>query len=181
MTDLNIFKTKDFMDALKELFTGLNIPVNYIDDKPASAQDILKSNYKPTNESHKLIKDIFILGMVDDAAFKGEKSVELSYIKNDYEGILIFGVLLSKEGKQTKPTRTQLAEITRAFNREFKHLPVVVVYRYDSYITIANAERMKYDQKWREGEKIGKVILIKDISVEKTHRAHIDILDDLKV
>jgi adenine-specific DNA-methyltransferase len=40
---------------------------------------------------------------------------------------------------------------------------------------------MKYDQKWREGEKIGKVILIKDINVEKTHRAHIDILDDLKV
>lgn len=181
MTDLNIFKTKDFLSALKELFTGLNIPVNYIDDKPASAQDILKSNYKPTNESHKLIKDIFILGMVDDAAFKGEKSVELSYIKNDYDGILIFGVTLKSREHGLLPARGQLAEITRAFNREFKHLPVVVVYRYDSYITIANAERMKYDQKWREGEKIGKVILIKDINVEKTHRAHIDILDDLKV
>lgn len=173
--------TDKFYNGLQQLFKNLNIPVNYIDDKPASAQDILKSNYKPTNESHKLIKDIFILGMVDDAAFKGEKSVELSYIKNDYEGILIFGVELKNRSNGLLPSRGQLAEITRAFNREFKHLPVVVVYRYDSYITIANAERMKYDQKWREGEKIGKVILIKDINVEKTHRAHIDILEDLKV
>jgi hypothetical protein len=177
----NLKDNDKFYSGLQELFKSLKIPVNYIDEKSLAPEVLLETTFKPHNDSHKLINDIYILGMVDDAAFKGEKSVELSYIKNDYEGILIFGVELKNRSNGLLPSRGQLAEVTRAFNREFKHLPVVVVYRYDSYITIANAERMKYDQKWREGEKIGKVILIKDINVEKTHRAHIDILDDLKV
>jgi hypothetical protein len=54
------------------------------------------------------------------------------------------------------PTRSHLAEITRAFNREFPYTPVVVVFKYQNYIALANAERSKFKQEWREGEKIGK-------------------------
>ena len=79
------------------------------------------------------------------------------------------------------PTRSQLAEITRAFNREFYYTPVVVVFRYEQFISIANAERITYKQEWREGEKAGKVSLLRDINVAKPHTGHLKILQELTI
>ena len=54
--------------------------------------------------------------MVDDAAFRGGKSLDRSQIKSDYDGILIFGVTLHGRDGDLLPTRSHLAEISRAFN-----------------------------------------------------------------
>ncbi len=160
--NLNLFKNEtDFYTALKNLFEQLNLPVNYLAEEPARAQTILAVTYKDNNTAHQLMDDVYILGLVDDAAFDNKKSEEIFEIKNsgkDYDGILIFGVTLKKRGNCLLPTRTQLAKITRAFNREFHYTPVVVVFRYENFISLANAERLKYKQKWREGEKTGKCI-----------------------
>lgn len=178
--NLKIFSELSFLQALRAFFNELNVPVNYIAEEPDSAKNILKSNYRDT-VAFRLVDDVFFLGMVDDAAFEGRGSLDTEKIKSDYEGLLIFGVTLGCHEKAYNPTRGQIAEITRAFNREFLYTPVVVVFKYGNQIAFANTERLKYKQAWREGEKTGKVSLLKDIEIENTHRGHISILDQLKI
>jgi hypothetical protein len=101
------------------------------------------------------MKEVYFVGMVDDAAFEGNKSLDTEKIKSDYDGILIFGVNLKDRPNGLLPTRSQLAEISRAFNREFYYTPVVIVFKYGNHIAFANTERLKYKQEWREGEKAG--------------------------
>jgi adenine-specific DNA-methyltransferase len=181
--DLSGFKRMDFLHALKALFQDLRVPVNYLTDEPTAAKTILKDTWKD-NAAFNLIKDVYFLGIVDDAAFSGNKSANLSTIKEgkkDYDGIIIFGVTLKERENNLPPTRSQLAEITRAFNREYFYTPVVVVFKYSSYLAFANIERLKYKQEWREGEKTGKVSLLRDIDITNPHAGHLRILNDLKI
>ncbi|MDP2060446.1 MAG: hypothetical protein Q8J97_11955, partial [Flavobacteriaceae bacterium] len=97
------------------------------------------------------------------------------------DGILIFGVTLKERPNGLLPTRSQLAEISRAFNREFYYTPVVVVFKYGNYLAFANTERLKYKQEWREGEKAGKVSLLRDIHIDKLHSGHERILAELQI
>ena len=177
---LQIFNQVNFLQALKALFNDLKVPMNYVADDPTTAQEILKDTYKD-NDTFRLVDDVYFVGMVDDAAFEGKQSSDPEKIKSDYEGILIFGVTLKERPNGLLPTRSQLAEISRAFNREFYYTPVVVVFKYGNYLAFANTERLKYKQEWREGEKVGKVSLLKDIKIQQTHRGHIAILQQLVI
>ena len=182
--NLSNFTTKPFVEAVKDLFDDLNVPVNYISDDPARPQDILKDTFKD-NAVFRLMDDVYFVGMVDDAAFQGNKSTSIDDIRSDYDGILIFGVTLHLRQNGLLPTRSQLTEITRAFNREFCYTPVVVIFRYSDgqkhYIAFANTQRLAYAQNWREGEKTGKVALLRNIDVEHPHRGHLDILNQLRI
>ena len=177
---LQIFNQVNFLQALKALFKDLKVPMNYVADEPTSAKEILKDTYKE-NDTFQLMDDVYFVGMVDDAAFEGNKSLEAEKIKSDYDGILIFGVTLKSRPNGLLPTRSQLAEISRAFNREFYYTPVVVVFKYGNYLAFANTERLKYKQEWREGEKAGKVSLLRDIHIEKPHSGHERILAELQI
>lgn len=177
---LQIFNQVNFLPALKALFKDLKVPMNYVADEPTSAKEILKDTYKD-NDTFQLMDDVYFVGMVDDAAFEGNKSLEAEKIKSDYDGILIFGVTLKSRPNGLLPTRSQLAEISRAFNREFYYTPVVVVFKYGNYLAFANTERLKYKQEWREGEKAGKVSLLRDIHIEKPHSGHERILAELQI
>ena len=179
--DLNIFSELDFLPALNTFFEKLNIPINHLTNEPTTAKEILKDTYKD-NDTFKLTNDVYFVGMVDDNAFDNKKeSIALDKIKKDYDGILIFGVTLHKRPNGLLPTRTQLAEIARAFNREFYYTPVVVVFKYNNHIAFANTERLKYKQEWREGEKVGKVTLLRDVNIYKPHAGHHRILAELKI
>lgn len=180
MKSLSLFNSQKYILALKAFFKELSVPVNYGTDDPTSAQEILPKTYKE-NESFQIIKDVYFLGLVDDAAFDGNKSLEISQIKSDYDGLLIFGIELSSRSNGLLPTRSQLAEISRAFNREFYYTPVVIVFKYGEHIAFANTERLKYKQEWREGEKAGKVSLLRDIDIENPHSGHLRILSELKI
>ena len=181
MKDLKYFKTKDFHSALRDFFKDLNVPVNYIAEEPARPRDILSRTFKEDREAFQLMDDVYFLGMVDDAAFEGGASLDYQKIESDYDGILIFGVTLKNRDNGLPPTRSQLADITRAFNREFHYTPVVVVFRYAESLAFANAERLPYKQQWREGEKAGKVSLLRDIDPDNPHRGHLDILKNLAI
>jgi len=182
---LNHFKEIKFLPAIKALLKELQLPVNYISDEPTTAQEILSPITYKDNETFRLINDVYFVGMVDDAAFEGNPSFDHTKIKSDYDGILFFGVELNNRDNNLLPTRTQLADIARAFNREYRFTPVVVVYKYSDdeqeYIAFANVERTKYKQEWLEGEKAGKVSLLRDISIERPHRGHEEIIDELKI
>ncbi|MFM7886725.1 MAG: hypothetical protein ACKPCM_08565 [Pseudanabaena sp.] len=118
--NLTIFNQLDFLPALREFFKALQVPIASVTDAPIAARDILQSNYKD-NESFRLIDDVYFLGMVDDAAFRGGKSLDISQIKSDYDGILIFGVTLKGREGGLLPTRSQLAEISPISPRIPKH------------------------------------------------------------
>ncbi|CAA0225778.1 Eco57I restriction-modification methylase domain-containing protein [Tenacibaculum maritimum] len=181
---LTHFKEIGFLQAIKGLFKELKVPMNYVADEPTSAQEILKDTYKD-NSTFALVDDVYFVGMVDDAAFENNESLATDKIKSDYDGVLIFGVTLHLRENNLLPTRSQLAEISRAFNREFYYTPVVLVYKYkddsSNYIAFANTERLQYKQTWREGEKAGKVSLLRDINIENPHRGHEDIINQLKI
>lgn len=181
---LSYFRDISFLQAIKALFKELNVPVNYVADEPTSAQGILKDTYKE-NSTFQLVNEVYFVGMVDDAAFEGNKSLAVEKIKSDYDGILIFGVSLNQRENNLLPTRSQLAEISRAFNREFYYTPVVLVFKYaddkGQYIAFANTERLQYKQAWREGEKAGKVSLLRDIDIQRPHRGHEDIISQLRI
>lgn len=181
---LAIFNKLEFLPALKAFFNELKVPINYVADESIASKEILKDTYKSDDRKDnpfQLMEDVYFLGMVDDAAFEGNNSLQLNQIKSDYDGILIFGVTLKARPNNLLPTRSQLAEISRAFNREFYYTPVVVVFKYGTCLAFANTERLPYKQEWREGEKAGKVTLLRDINIAKPHSGHERILVELKI
>ncbi|RLC20304.1 MAG: hypothetical protein DRI57_05150 [Deltaproteobacteria bacterium] len=182
--NLDYFNDENFHGSLKRFFKELNIPVSYIAEEPTTAEEILENTYKPNNPAHQLMDDVYFLGMVDDEAFKKQTDELYPELREkagkDYEGILIFGVTLNSD-KGRLPARGQMFEITRAFNREFHYTPVVVVFKYQHYISFANCERTAYEQKWREGEKVGRVSLLKDVDTRQPHTGHLKILQILEI
>ncbi len=185
MNSIIKFHTDSFINALKAFFEELKVPVDYLADAPASAVDVLGERFKTTNEAHKLIEDVFALGMVNDAIFEGTETfknlAQVKKLKADYDGLLLFGVKLKNRKDGLPITRSHLAEITRAFNRTFPYTPVTIIFKYGNLISFANSERIKYKQDWREGEKVGKVSLLKDIDTQQTHRGHLAILKQLVI
>ena len=193
MMNLSYFTQINLYQALQRLFAELNIPVNYLTELPADAPDILTTTYNPNNPAHRLMQEVYLLGGVDDSAFQPSASAltAASLKQQRYEGLLIFGVTLHRDG--SRPTRSQMAEITRAFNREFHYTPVVVVFQYLSaspsergqggevFLSFASCERLPYQQSWREGDKAGKVSLLKDVNPAQPHAGHLRILDGLRI
>jgi hypothetical protein len=98
--------------------------------------------------------------------------------KNEYIGIILFAIEM-----QNKPSRHEISELTRTFNRINRVRPVALLFRYKHediiFISISISERFKYKQAWREGEKVGKIIVLRDINVEKPHAGHERILINL--
>ncbi len=183
--DLRLFNTQSLFEAMKSFFQYLKVPVSEVTEDPANADDIVGNNFNKSNKAHALIDTVYFLGLVNKSAFDGEENydslISIKTSKKDYDGLLIFGIQLKNRASGLKPTRSQLAEITRLFNREFNYTPVVLVFKYGQQIAFANSERLKYKQAWREGEKVGKVTMLKDIDIANPHAAHIKILDGLRI
>ena len=183
--NLNRFKEMNLFNAGTSFFKQLKVTLNSNTATPFHLKDILKDKFKP-QEIYEKVSATYFLGLVDKSVFVANRSLfedeKLSYeqadkkIHADYEGMMIFAVQI--KGIAT-PTRTQLADLTRAFNRASKSLPVVVLFQYNDFLTLATSKRTKYKQTWREGEKIGKISLLKDIDILSTHAGHNKILDEL--
>lgn len=174
------FNNKPFIEALQSFFTKLNVPVNEITTASATAVDIIGEN--TLNE---LINEVYAYGIVNDAIFEQNKTFnsleQVKSLKEDYDGILLFGVTLNPRENNLLPTRNQLSHITRAFNRVFKFTPVTIVFKYGNHIALANTERTQFKQTWRDGEKIGKVSLLRDIDTANVHSGHERILNNLAI
>lgn len=180
MNLLQDFKDKTFIEAIQSFFKNLNVPVNEISRVPAKPVDIIGEH-----SVNSIIHEVYAYGIVDDAIFEENKSFssleQVKSIKEDYDGILIFGISLLPRENDLLPTRAQLADITRALNRVFKYTPITIVFKYNHHIAFANSERTQYKQRWREGEKVGKVSLLCDIDINKIHSGHLKILELLSI
>ena len=169
---------------IKTFFAEVNIPLNIISDElPTNVAGILGEEHPRAEELNALISDIYVLGIIDDSVFHNAPthwtSVKIHAIQKEYDGLLVMGVKLKTE----KPTRKQLSDISRIFNRTFPYMPLLIVFEYGKMLAFANHERVPYHKiaKWREGEKIGKVSLLKDIDKQNPHSGHLRILDALKI
>ena len=91
------------------------------------------------------------------------------------ETYLFFAIELEK----SEYTRSSLARLTREINRVFP-MPVMLVFKHGKNITISVINR-RLNKKDDSKDVLKKVTVIKDISIEKPHRAHIEILFDLSV
>ena len=180
MKTIQNFILLPFIQAVEEFYKGLNIPVNILSTLPTNAAAILDND-----SFNHLIEEVYPYGIINDAIFEKENTFnnieEVKTLKSDYEGILLFGITLIPRENDLLPTRGQLAEITRAVNKAFPFTPVNIIFKYDKYIALASTERMQYKQAWREGEKMGKVSLLRDIDCEMVHSGHIRILQNLEI
>ncbi|GHU08115.1 hypothetical protein FACS1894151_03490 [Spirochaetia bacterium] len=73
-------------------------------------------------------------------------------------------------------SRSLLARICREVNKIFP-MPVLVLFRYGEYITLSVIDR-RINKQRSDKDVLEKVTLIKDISIDNPHRAHIEILFD---
>ncbi len=174
-----------FFSALKSFFEELKVPVNYISEEPLTVGDVLKDHYRPGSEAQQLIESVLPFGIVDDAIFKGVGSFadlgQLNKVDEKYQGLLIFGVNLKPLADGQSVRRSLLSEITRTFNRQYPHFPVTIIFRYGQHISFAVSERIAWKQQWREGDKAGKVTMLKDINCASPHSAHLKILAGLAI
>ncbi|MBP7562857.1 MAG: Eco57I restriction-modification methylase domain-containing protein, partial [Candidatus Cloacimonetes bacterium] len=76
-------------------------------------------------------------------------------------------------------SRTDLAKISREINKLFA-MPVMLLIKYDNKLTLSVINR-RLNKKDESKDVLEKVTLIKDINLEKPHRAHIDILSELSL
>ena len=185
---LQLFTQGNLHDAGLALFTHLGVGLKTSTARPVALSSVIKS-FPQTNRSiFEAAKETYFLGVVDDNIFglfqpenEGfEKAV--SRVDKSYKGIFLFAVQLAGDAK---PTRTELAALTRAFNRESKHIPVIVLVKYQMagrpLLSFAASERSAYAQEWRSGEKVGKISLLKDIDLAQPHRGHLEILEALRL
>ena len=184
--NLTIFKNNLF-EAGTEFFNQLGIRLNSNTAASLGSKDLLKDQYK-NKDIFKAIKETYFLGLVDDTVFEGnapllsDDKISLQEatgkINADYNGLMVFAVKLDDS---YSPARGRIAELTRAFNRASKNIPVVLLLKYGNLLSFSTCERTKYKQDWREGEKIGKISLLKDINIDSPHTGHLRILYDLKI
>lgn len=176
------FSKRNLFDNTLQLFSSLgykterqsrlskNTYRGFIDDFPIAksrmnAKKILHDDWKSIELVFQLTQSemsrqsfLFDSGKVDNAII---------------EAYLFFAIELS--GKEY--TRTQLSDITRELNKVFS-MPVMVLFKHENSLTLAVIKR-RLHKRDESKDVLEKITLIKDISIETPHRAHIEILYDL--
>jgi len=120
--------------------------------------------------------DVRFLFQLTNAEISGNTTGQLSLMGNtpydakEVKSYLFFAIEIS--GK--KPTRTELSLITRSLNR-LVPMPVFLLCKHDASLSLFIINRRR---KLRDGTRdvLTRVSLIRDISLENSHRAHLDIL-----
>ena len=96
-------------------------------------------------------------------------------VEGNYQTMMMFAVDIKHDETLT---RSELSTLTRGFNRMATY-PIILFVKNGNKLSLATCERSEYRQEWRDGEKLGKVSILRDINLEHPHRGHIDILETL--
>ena len=182
-TILHKFISEPLFDATENLLTHLHIRFTAQSKTPISFSELYAytaSNPMPQalKEVVQKVKDTYLIGAVDEDSLEGRQSdfdIEKP-LEGKYNTIIIFAVDI-KHGYSL--TRGELASLTRGFNRMAPQLPVIVFIRNGDLLSLATCERSEYSRAGMEGEKLGKVSILRDINCAHPHRGHIDILESL--
>ena len=183
--NINYFATENLFDAgrkffQEELLINLSrVSVNLIPLDKFLAEQLKGNDAALLNE----ISEAYFLGLVDDESlndiFNKEANLEDEADKDSskYQALMVFGIKL----KSQDITRTDIAKITRAFNRRVVDKPVVLLIQYGNLLSFSTAERFNFVNAKKQGEKVGKISMLKDIDIESIHAGHRQILWEMKV
>jgi adenine-specific DNA-methyltransferase len=117
-----------------------------------------------------------IFQLTSDEIQQGGSLFDFNVLQEDLiQSYLFFTIELQK----SEYTRGTLSQITRFLNRLYD-MPAMILFRYGKNLTLSVINRRLHKT---DGSKdvLRKVTLIKDINLEKPHRAHKDILFDLSL
>lgn len=184
---LKQFTDKPLYDASCDLLRYFRISFNEVTADPIPFEQLYAGALH--TEMPKGLKDVvskvkatYYIGQIDDDSLLGQGSaktseeVETLTRSGKYNGMMVFAVDIPS-GENI--TRSEMAILTRGFNRTVSAQPVILIIRQGCMLALSTCERMEYTQQWRDGEKLGRVSILRDINCEKTHRGHIDILEEL--
>lgn len=182
-TILNKFTTEHLFDASAAMLSHLKIKFTPQTKTPITFENLYTG---ATNSSLtmslsavlKKVRESFFIGTIDEDSLAGRDSdFDLQQeVEGKYQTMLVFAVDINA-GEDL--TRTELATLTRGFNRMASSLPIIVFIKNDNLLSLATCERSQYRQNWRDGEKLGKVAILRNINCIRPHRGHIDILESL--
>lgn len=182
-TILRKFVDEPLFDACAAWLNHLHISFNEITRTPVPFEGLYPGPLsKALQEIMRKVEHTYFIGTVDEASLSGQAKVKSredvtqEAAQGRYTGMMVFAAEI-RDGQ--KLTRTELATLTRGFNRIAAAQPVVLFIKQNDKLALATCERSEYTQQWRDGEKLGKVSLLRDINCEHPHRGHIDILESI--
>jgi len=164
----------------------LQLPLKRITNLPIPAETLLGSAWHPDFANR--LNRVYSLGLIDDLAFsesdQASSSTPMEQAQQEgWTGMLLFAVELHPREHNQAPSRTELSHIIRAFNRASNAHPAVILFHYPTEdgvrLSLATCERHAYLQEWREGERPGRIALLRDINPSSPHTGHIRILNRL--
>lgn len=180
---LKKFVDEPLFDACAAMLNYLHISFNEVTRTPVPFEGLYRNPLtKALQEILVKVENTYFIGTIDEASLSGratrqdENNVTAKASEGKYVGMMIFAVDIKRN--QTL-TRTELATLTRGFNRIAAAQPVVLFIKQGNRLALATCERSEYTQQWRDGEKLGKVSLLRGINCLQPHRGHIDILESI--
>ena len=180
---LKKFVDEPLFDACAAMLHHLHISFNEVTRTPVPFEGLYRNPLtKALQEILVKVENTYFIGTIDEASLSGravrqdENDVTAQASEGKYVGMMIFAVDI--KANQTL-TRTELATLTRGFNRIAAAQPVVLFIKQGNRLALATCERSEYTQQWRDGEKLGKVSLLRGINCLQPHRGHIDILESI--
>ncbi|MCH5176287.1 MAG: hypothetical protein J1F40_10415, partial [Prevotellaceae bacterium] len=177
---LRKFVSEPLFDASAALLDHLHIAFNEVTRMPVPFESLYSQQLpKALQDVLAKVEDTFFIGTVDESSLSGNaETLDAADITNRasegrYTGMMLFAVDIRK-GESL--TRSESATLTRGFNRIAAAQPVILFVRQGHELSLSTCERSDYTQQWRDGEKLGKVSLLRGINCENPHRGHLDIL-----
>lgn len=185
---LRQFVSGNLFEASDLLLSKLNIKHTQEEPTPMRFQDYYESQLPQYIENAlQLTTECYYIGEVCDDAIKGvadpdtKLAEDLEKLRDNahYKSMMLFAVDLVPDNNVT---RSDLAVLTRAFNRLVYNFPVTVIFRQGHYLSIGTCERTEFKQEWKQGqgEKLGKVSLLRNVDCLNPHRGHMDILKGME-
>ena len=182
-TILRQFINEPLFDACAAMLNHLHISFNEVTRTPVFFDSLYPGPLtKALRELMTKVEHTYFIGTVDEASLSGrarqqrEDEVTQLAAEGKYAGMMIFAVNIDS-GQSL--TRTEMATLTRGFNRIAAAQPVVLFIKQGDRLALSTCERSEYTQQWRDGEKLGKVSMLRNINCRETHRGHIDILESI--
>ena len=185
---LRQFASGNLFEATNQVLQHLHIIHTQEVPEPMRFQDYYESQL-PQYIEHalRLTTELYYIGEVCDDALNGEidsgtkltEDLEKLRVDAHYKSMMLFAVDLMPDNNVT---RTDLSVLTRAFNRLVYNFPVTVIFRQGKLLSIGTCERTEFKQEWKQGqgEKLGKVSLLRNIDCYNPHRGHLDILKGME-
>lgn len=179
-TILKKFVNESLFDASAALLHHLHIVFNEVTRVPVPFEDLYPLDLsKALKEVLAKVEHTYFIGTVDESSLTGgaenlsAEDVTARASEGKYTGMMIFAVELHHGATIS---RTESATLTRGFNRIASAQPVILFIKQGSELSLSTCERSEYTQQWRDGEKLGKVSILRGINCNNPHRGHIDIL-----